>query len=56
MTMLDQYTPVFYCNTCKEPVLGEYADDEGLITSCEFCGTVVAEIGDWADLFALKNR
>lgn len=54
MMMLDEYTPVFFCATCQEPVLGEFADEEKLSTHCEFCGETVAEPGDWADMFEVK--
>ena len=53
-TFLDHYTPVFFCVKCQEPVLGEYAEDDSLTTSCEFCGSTVAEPGDFADAFEVK--
>lgn len=53
-TLLDQYTPVFFCIKCQEPVIAEYADDESMTAHCEFCGHMVAESGDFADAFEVK--
>jgi tRNA G26 N,N-dimethylase Trm1 len=49
MSMLDEYTELFYCSDCQEVVVGEHKECE---TACELCGTTVAEFGHYADAFA----